>query len=153
MNIKIEEIKRYPGRPFSERHFYLLGCVCDLSYRKNSGRHIAARALLSSDRSVGIAVALFVKGSDWTEETVAGACSWRPECSGVGTEEVIKRINTGVLYRGRGVGRALVEFLRERYPTFPHYCKSLPQAWGFCRAMGMVAIEDLPDGRKLFVDK
>ena len=51
--------------------------------------------------------------------------------------------------RGRGVGRQLVRFLRERYPNTPIRGYTLQEAEAFYRACGFEVREDgeMPDGR------
>lgn len=65
----------------------------------------------------------------------------------------LKRINTGVLFKRRGIGTALVEEIRRRHPYSHHWCKSLPGANAFCDSMGMIRERFLEDGRWVYQDR
>lgn len=67
------------------------------------------------------------------EGKLIGASSYRLSEDGVW----IKRINTGVLFKRRGIGTALVEAIREKHPERHHWCKSVIGAHLFCESLGM----------------
>ena len=92
--------------------------------RMGLGRWYAVQACLGAESSC-LAVAWFSSGR------VAGASSYRV------FEGQIKRINTGAVVRGRGVGRALVRFIAEQNPGLPMWSKNTKEGGKFARALGM----------------
>lgn len=104
--------------------------------RKDSGRDLALQAL--DPREGGKIAVAFRSGRP------VGATSWRV------TDEGVKRINTGALLRKHGVGSALVRFVILANPGLPMWCKSRPEAWGFCQSLGMHPGEMLENGNRIF---
>lgn len=103
-----------------------------------SGRDVAIKAMHAKD---GARILMA-----YTDYAVLGATSFRK------TDEGIKRINTGVLTPRQGVGRALIEKIKELTGNEKQWCKSHPQANGFCEALGMIRGEVLPNGWVIYRD-
>jgi hypothetical protein len=112
--------------------------AAELSQRKAremSGRAVALAAVNGSPTS-RLVVA-------FSRNKVLGAANWRV------TDEGTKRINTGVLARKRGTGKALVKYIGRVSPG-PMWTKSHPQSWGFCEALGMTPGEILDSGHRIY---
>lgn len=62
-------------------------------------------------------------------------------------DDFIKRINMGVKYPKTGIGSALVARMIVANPGKPMFSKSIPEAWGFCAALGMRYVMDFGDKR------
>ena len=81
------------------------------------------------------------------ETEVIGVASFRI------VDDFIKRINTGVKYPRMGTGSVLVAEMILWYPQRPMFTKSIPDAWGFCEAIGMKHAMDFGDklNRRLYL--
>lgn len=100
--------------------------------KNGSGRLIAIYALTGSpDARIVVA---YEKGR------AVGASSFRE------VDETIQRINTGVMKKRNGIGRALVLHVAKLVPGKPMWTKSVPSANKFCEALGMKRIMPLAPG-------
>jgi hypothetical protein len=115
------------------------GAIAQLEEREAqpmSGRAVALAALRGSPTAQMVVA--------YQDDDVVGAASWRV------TEDGVKRINTGVLYRQQGIGTALVKFIARQHLGLPMWTKSHPQSWGFCEALGMTPDEVLETGHRIY---
>ena len=77
----------------------------------------------------------------WSAGEMVGVASYRI------VDDFIKRINTGVRHPRSGIASALIREMIARNPGKPMYTKSIPDAWGFCEAIGMKHVMDFDDAR------
>lgn len=75
---------------------------------------------------------------------VVGLMSYRLNSRG------IKRINTFVFDKGKGVGIALVRHLCRLYPNHAQYSINIPASWNWVKKMGMHEGKLLSTGNKEF---
>lgn len=75
---------------------------------------------------------------------VVGLMSYRVNSRGV------KRINTVVFDKGKGVGTALVRYLCKLHPSLAQYSINIPASWNWVKKMGMHEGKLLSTGNKEF---
>ena len=75
---------------------------------------------------------------------VCGLMSYRLNSRGV------KRINTIVFDKGKGVGTSMVRHLCRMYPDLPQYSINVPRAHGWVKRMGVNPGKVFEDGKQEF---
>jgi len=75
----------------------------------------------------------------YRDKELVGVASYRI------VDDFIKRINTGVKYPRQGIASALIAQMIYDNPGKAMFAKSIPDAWGFCEALGMRHVMDFDD--------
>lgn len=126
--MKIKEITS-----ISER-LALINSILKFDSGLTKGEHLMLMAL-SSKKSAKV-IAVFDKGE------LCGAMSYRVH------DGKLKRINTGTFPRKSGYGKAMVNYLKKKYPNKTQWCLSIAPRW--CEKIGMIYVAKTKDGRHYF---
>ena len=101
-----------------------------------SGKTMALKALSGSDTATIITIQ--------EDGATVGVANYRV------SDEGIKRICMGSKYPRQGFGSMMVRIMIRENPNLPMWCTSVPEANGWCEAIGMTPGEVLEKGWRIY---